>query len=46
MAASAKRYRIEDSFRPDLLAESSTVHPVNDEQIDQIWTYIRSISDR
>jgi chemotaxis protein CheZ len=43
MAASAKRYRIEDSFRPDLLAESSTVHPVNDEQIDQILATVQEL---
>jgi chemotaxis protein CheZ len=43
MAASAKRYRIEDSFRPDLLAASSTVHPVNDEQIDQILTTVQEL---
>lgn len=43
MAASAKRYRIEDSFRPDLLGEGSTVGPVNDEQIGQILATVQEL---
>lgn len=43
MAAPAKRYRIEDSFHPDALAETSTVGPVNDEQIGQILTTVQEL---
>jgi chemotaxis protein CheZ len=43
MAASAKRYRIEDSYRPELLAEASTVAPVNDEQIGEILATVQEL---
>jgi len=43
MASSAKRYRIEDSFRPENFGEASTVAPVNQEQIGQILATVQEL---